>query len=82
MKKRTRSLLDEINRLAPAKDKEQLLETRGENAISSIINLLEMIDKAYDEETAADLHKRILLSIKNRDTDRWHRGVTKIRKTK
>lgn len=79
MKKRTRSLLEEINSLAPKKDKTAILESKGNNAISSIINILEMIDTNYDSETAQDLTKRIMLSIKNRDPERFNRGVKKIR---
>ena len=79
MKKRTRSLLEEINSLAPKKDKTALLESKGNNAISSIINILEMIDSNYDADTAQDLAKRIMLSIKNRDPERFNRGVKKIR---
>ena len=60
MKKRTRSLLEEINSLAPKKDKNAILESRGTNAISSIINILEMIDANFDSETAQDLNKRIM----------------------
>jgi len=75
MKKRTRSLLEEINSLAPKKDKTAILESKGNNAISSIINILEMIDTNYDEDTAQDLTKRIMLSIKNRDPERFNRGV-------
>ena len=49
MKKRTRSLLEEINSLAPKKDKTALLESKGNNAISSIINILEMIDLNFSQ---------------------------------
>ena len=79
MKKRTRSLLEEINSIAPKAERSELLESRGSNAISAVINLLEMIDTTYDDETAADLTKRVMLSIKNRDTDRFQRGIKKIR---
>tara|TARA_B100000886_G_C20376626_1_gene472040 strand:- start:1001 stop:1249 length:249 start_codon:yes stop_codon:yes gene_type:complete len=79
MKKRTRSLLEEINSLAPKKDKNAILESRGTNAISSIINILEMIEANFDSETAQDLNKRIMLSIKNRDPERFNRGIKKIR---
>ena len=82
VKKRTRSLLEEINSIAPVKDKAQLLESRGNNAISSVINLLEMIDNNFTGEQAQDLQKRIMLSIKNRDTDRFIRGVKKLRGNK
>jgi len=80
MKKRTRSLLEEINSLAPKKDKTAILESKGNNAISSIINILEMIESNYDNDTAQDLTKRIMLSIKNRDPERFNRGVKKIRR--
>jgi len=79
MKKRTRSILEEINSLAPVKSKTAILESRGNNAISSIINILEMIESNYDDATAQDLTKRIMLSIKNRDPERFNRGVKKIR---
>lgn len=82
MEKRTKSLLEEINSIAPKKDKDHLLESRGQNAISSVINLLEMIEKDYDAETAQDLQKRIMLSIKNRDVSRFERGIKKIRDTR
>lgn len=82
MKKRTKSLLEEINSIRPVKDSSQLLESRGSNAISGIINLLEMIDDSYDSETAQDLTKRVMLSIKNRDQDRFMRGIKKLRSKK
>lgn len=82
MKKRTKSLLEEINSLSPVRDKNTILESRGSNAISSIIHVLEMIDTNYDEETAFDLQKRIMLSIKNRDPERFNRGVRKLRNNK
>jgi|15BtaG_2_1085339.scaffolds.fasta_scaffold06893_3 hypothetical protein len=82
MKKRIKSLLEEINEISPVKDNNQLLESRGMNAIHGIINLLEMIDATCDDETAADLNKRIMLSIKNRDHDRFMRGIKKLRTKK
>jgi hypothetical protein len=79
MKKRTRSLLEEINSISPVKDNKIILESRGVNAISSIVNLLEMIENHYEPEVAQDLTKRVMLSIKNRDSDRFLRGVKKLR---
>lgn len=79
VKKRTKSLLEEINSIAPKTDKSQLLESRGNNAINAVINLIEMIETSYDDETANDLIKRVMLSVKNRDTDRFNRGIRKIR---
>ena len=79
MKKRTRSLLEEINDLAPKRDKVNILESRGTNAISAIMNVLEMVDANYSEEDAQDIQKRIMLSIKNRDPERFNRGIKNLR---
>lgn len=82
MRKRTRSILEEINSISPVKDKTGIVESRGSNAIQSIINIMEMIDTNFDDETASDLHKRIFLSIKNRDPERFNRGIKKLRNSK
>ena len=74
MKKRTKSLLEEINNIAPNRDNAQLIETRGVNVLSSMINLLEMI--------AQDLQKRMILDLKNREPVRFARGVKKLRDNK
>lgn len=82
MRKRTRSILEEINSISPTKDKTGIVESRGSNAIQSLINIMEMIDTNFDEDTAADLQKRIMLSIKNRDPERFNRGIKKLRNDK
>ena len=64
MRKRTRSILEEINSISPTKDKTGIVESRGSNAIQSIINIMEMIDTNFDNDTASDLQKRIMLGIK------------------
>ena len=82
MKIRTRSLLEEINNLSPTKDRINILESRGTNAISAIMNVLEMVDANYSEEDAQDIQKRIMLSIKNRDPERFNRGIKNLRNKK
>lgn len=82
MRKRTRSILEEINSISPSKDKTGIVESRGSNAIQSLINIMEMIDTNFDADTAADLQKRIMLSIKNRDPERFNRGIKKLRNDK
>jgi len=79
VEKRTKSLLEEINSIAPKGDKTHLIESRGTNALGAIINLLEMIDSTYDNDVAADFQKRVLLCIKNRDNTRFLRGIKKLR---
>ena len=41
--------------------------------------MLAMTDNKYDSDTAQELTKRIMLSMKNRDPERFNSGVKKIR---
>ena len=47
-----------------------------------MINLLEMIEHTYDAEIAQDLQKRLILDLKNREPNRFVRGVKKLRDKK
>ena len=65
MKKRTRSILEEINTISRGRDRKYLIESNASNIIASAINLIEMISESYDEETANDLTKRLVNSIRS-----------------
>jgi len=78
MKKSTRTILEELNRVN-VRNTNIVIETRGTNIIESVINLLETIHENYDIETAHDLEKRIINSIKTRDANKFSRGVKKIK---
>ena len=60
MKKRTRSILEEINSIAATRDRKYLIENNASNVVASAINLIDMINETYDEETANDLIKRLI----------------------
>jgi len=78
MKKRTRSILDELNNLGRAKDNDLLIEATGNNIIESAINLLNRISNTYDETTAGELERRFLNSIKSGDPRKFKRGIEKV----
>jgi predicted secreted Zn-dependent protease len=82
VKKRTKSLLEEISTIAQPRNNAELIETRGVNILSSIINLLEMIEQTYDAETAQDLQKRMILDLKHREPTRFIIGIKKLRDNK
>lgn len=82
MKKRTRSILDELNNLGRAQDNDLLIETTANNIIESAINLLNRIGNTYDENTAGELERRFLNSIKSGDPRKFKRGITKIIESK
>ena len=82
MKKHTRSLLEELNSIGSARNKDLLIENRGVSLISSCVNLINLIKETYDAETAAELEKRFLNSIRTNDQRKYLRGCRKITESK
>ena len=82
MKKRTRSILEELNNLDRARDNDYLIETTANNIIESAINLLNRIGNTYDENTAGELERRFLNSIKSGDPRKFKRGIQKVIESK
>jgi hypothetical protein len=75
MKKNTRSLLEELEYVAENRDTTHIIESRANNIINSAIHLLEVIDRNYSEEQAAILEKKLLIAIKNRDTEKFSKSL-------
>ena len=78
MKKKTRSLLEELDTVVCSEDRKRALETRANHVITSAINILEMINESYDADTARELERRLINSIKGRDVKKFTRGIRKI----
>lgn len=75
MKRKTRSILHELNTIAATHDRKHVIESRGENIIESAINLINEIHENFDSEIAGDLERRLINSIRNRNTKRFVTGV-------
>lgn len=82
MKKRTRSILEELNNLERARNSDLLIETTANNIIESAINLLNRISNTYDETTAGELERRFINSIKSGDPKKFKRGIQKVIESK
>ena len=82
MKKRTRSILEELNSLHPRDDKDYLIDVSANNIIESAINLLGRIHGHYDAQTASDLERKFLNSIKSGDPKKFRRSMHKIIESK
>jgi hypothetical protein len=78
MQKRTRSILQELNNVVHDRDRKHVIRDRAGHVINSAINLLEEIYREYDAETAGDLERRLLNSIRGRDESKFRRGVERI----
>lgn len=82
MKKNTRSILQELSNLGPSKDSDHLIETTGSNIIESAINLMNRINNVYDDETASELERRFINSIRSGDPRKFKRSMNKIIESK
>lgn len=82
MKKRTRSILEELNNLGMSKSNDHLIEMTANNLIESSINFLNRISNEYDAETAGELERRFLNSIKAGDPRKFKRAINKIIESK
>jgi hypothetical protein len=80
MNRPRKSLFDELNSLALSSDRERFVEQKGEHIISGALNLIEFIQREFDEETAADLSKRLVNSIKSGDMRKFKRGIISAKK--
>ena len=82
VKRHTRSLLEELNDIAIKKDTEAVIESRAAHVIDSAVNLLRMIRENFDQESAYELERRFLNSIKAGDPAKFTRGIRKLRDSK
>lgn len=81
MRKNTKSILQELSNLSINKDKNHVIESRGNHIIESAINLLALIKEQYDESIALDLEKRFINSIRASDPAKFKRGLLKVNKS-
>jgi hypothetical protein len=82
MRKSTRSILQELNDVSLNRDPSLIVESRGSNIIQSAINLMDMIRENYDVETAAELERRFINSIRSSDINKFKRGIKRIQESK
>lgn len=75
--RKTTSILEELNQISVDRDRNHVVENRGEHVINSAINLIEQIEKYYDTDTAKDLTNRLINSIRGRDGAKFSRGIKK-----
>ena len=82
MRKSTRSILSELSDLGISRNKDHVIESSGANLIESAINLLTLIREQYDIETAAELERRFINSIRTGEPSKFKRGMKKIQESK
>lgn len=78
MKKRTRSILEELNQVHGQRDNDLLIDASANNIIESAINLLSRVHSMYDIDTASELERRFINSIKSGDPRKFRRSMQRI----
>ena len=79
MLKRTQSILNELDNFGLHRDREYFLESKAINLIQGISNVLDFIKENYEPELAQELEKRLINSIKTGDSNKFVRGIRKIK---
>ncbi len=79
MQKHTRSILDELSNVSFTKDKENVVESRASHIIESAIRLITYIRENFDSETAFKLEKKFHGAIKNMDSNKFTKGVARLK---
>jgi len=82
MRKRTRSILEELNNLHRVERSDEFIQSTGVNIIESAINLLTKVQDTYDEKTASELERRFINSIRAGNSKKFKTGVDKIIESK
>ena len=75
MKKRTRSILEELNSLGRKHNSDRLIESSASNIIESSIN---PVSYTHDDVTASELERRFINAIKSGDPRKFKRGIKKV----
>jgi hypothetical protein len=77
LQKKTRSILAELDVFVGNRDKNMILESRANHIIAGAVNLLSFIKENYDPETAGELERRLINSIRSGDINKFIRGIRK-----
>jgi len=82
MQKKTRSILEELSSVRVNKEPENFVESRASHIIDSAINLVNYIRENFDEQTAYLLEKKFNAAIKNLDSNKFSKGVSRVKELK
>jgi len=60
----------------------RVIETRAENIIASAINLIDLMEETYTTEEVEDLTRKLLNSIKQKDSLKFKRSLGRVNESK
>jgi len=81
LQKKTRGILEDLDLFLSTRDQNQVLESRATNIIQGAINIINSIRISYDEETALELERRMINSIRMQDPAKFTRKLRSLNKS-
>lgn len=75
MDTKTKNLIEELDRFVPKRDKHLIIESRATNVIASAVNLIDLLKESFSDEESDELIRRLVLSIKNQNPDKFKRKI-------
>lgn len=82
MEKQFRSIIEALGTIVPANNKELFIESRAQQVIASARHLIQLLETSFPDEISDDLTKRLLLAIKNDDSEKFCRKMRQLREGK
>lgn len=76
------SILTELQQMISSDHKTNIMESRAQHIISSVIHLMEHIEANYNADDSEDLKRKLLNSIKVKDPSKFSRAVKRIKESK
>ena len=80
--KKYKSLLDELDRMVPQKDKYTVIESRAHHYITSGISLIRLIEENFSLQESDELKRRLFNSLKRCDHSKFQRKIRQIKENK
>lgn len=77
MKKRTRSIFEELTLYSNNENNQYLIESKSLNLIESAINILDKIEQDYPVQSE-ELRRKFVNSIRTKDSSKFKRAFSKL----
>jgi hypothetical protein len=82
MEKQFRTIIEALGTMVPTNNKELFIESRAQQVIASARHLIQLLENSFPDEVSDDLTKRLLLAIKNDDSEKFCRKMRQLREGK
>ena len=77
MKRRTRSILEEIASCAPGATRRNIVEDKSQHILESAINIIREFYTVYNKDEAQDLHNKFINSIRSLDEKKFYSSIAR-----